>query len=70
VNKDKIWIIGLPRTATTSVCVAMLDLGYKTAHTSYTKTCFKHAQVIADTPIFCDYQQLDKQSHRDSRLAL
>jgi len=57
---NKIFIIGLPRTATTSVCLAMLGLGYKTAHNAYTQHAFSEAKVIADTPIFCDYQQLDK----------
>ena len=55
----KIFIVGLPRTATTSLCAAFLTLGYKTAHTAYTKHCFKQAQVIADTPIFADYKRLD-----------
>ena len=57
---NKIFIIGLPRTATTSVCLAMLGLGYKTAHNAYTQRTFNEAQVIADTPTFCDYQILDK----------
>lgn len=57
---NKIFIIGLPRTATTSVCLAMLALGYKTAHNAYTQNAFAQAQVIADTPVFCDYQQLDQ----------
>lgn len=57
---DKIFIIGLPRTGTTSVCAAMLELGFTVAHTAYTDRTFEQAQVIADTPIFCDYQQLDK----------
>ena len=60
VSANKIFIIGLPRTATTSVCAAMLDLGFTTAHTAYTNLCMEQAQVIADTPIFCDYQQLDQ----------
>lgn len=59
-NVEKIFIIGLPRTATTSICVAMLHLGYQTAHTAFTQACFKQAQVIGDTPVFCDYQQLDQ----------
>ncbi|WP_248289573.1 sulfotransferase [Thalassotalea sp. Y01] len=58
--KGKIFIIGLPRTATTSVCVAMLDLGFNVAHTCYTKRCLAEANVIADTPVFSDYQGLDK----------
>ena len=61
INTSKIWIIGLPRTATTSICVTMLELGFKTAHTAYLERCFDNAQVIADTPVFCDYQALDKQ---------
>ncbi|REL28905.1 sulfotransferase family protein [Thalassotalea euphylliae] len=61
MHTSKIWIIGLPRTATTSICVTMLELGFKTAHTAYLQRCFDSAQVIADTPVFCDYQALDKQ---------
>ena len=57
---NKIFIIGLPRTATTSVCLAMLGLGYKTAHNAYTENAFNEAQVIADTPVFCDFEKLDK----------
>lgn len=57
---EKIFIIGLPRTATTSVCLAMLEQGFKTAHNAYTQDAFIQAQVIADTPVFCDYQTLDK----------
>ncbi len=58
-SENKIFIIGLPRTGTTSVCAAMLNLGYKVAHTAYTDKTFEIAEVIADTPIFCDYQHLD-----------
>lgn len=57
---NKIFIIGLPRTATTSVCLALLGLDFKTAHNAYTQHSFIEAQVLADTPIFCDYQTLDK----------
>jgi len=56
---SKIFIIGLPRTATTSVCLAFLGLGYKTAHNAYTEHAFEEAQVLADTPIFCDFKKLD-----------
>ncbi|MFT5759948.1 MAG: hypothetical protein ACI9LM_004732 [Alteromonadaceae bacterium] len=55
----KIFIIGLPRTGTTSVCSALLTLGYYVAHTAYTQRTFEQAEVIADTPIFCDYPILD-----------
>lgn len=66
VFQHKVFIIGLPRTATTSVCLATLHLGFKTAHTAYTSQTMEHAQVIADTPIFCDYQQLTSQ-HPDAK---
>lgn len=59
VANQKVFIIGLPRTATTSACVATLSLGFKTAHTAYTQSAMDEAEVIADTPTFCDYQQLD-----------
>jgi len=58
-QNQKIFVIGLPRTGTTSFCQAMLNLNYKVAHTAYTQECFNHAQVIADTPIFHDFQLLD-----------
>ncbi len=60
-KNKKIFIIGLPRTGTTSICVALLNLGYKVAHTAYTQPCIDTAEVIADTPVFCDYQSLDQQ---------
>lgn len=57
---NKIFIIGLPRTGTTSISVALLDYGFKVAHTAYTKRAFELGDVISDAPCFCDYQQLDK----------
>ncbi|WP_076408378.1 sulfotransferase [Shewanella sp. UCD-KL12] len=61
VTEQKVFIIGLPRTATTSTSIATLSLGFKTAHTAYTQKAMQEAQVISDAPIFCDYQQLDNQ---------
>lgn len=58
---QKYFVIGLPRTATTSVCVAALSLGFKTAHTIYTQKGLAEAELLADTPIYCDYQKLDQQ---------
>ncbi|WP_448548239.1 sulfotransferase [Thalassotalea fusca] len=55
---NKIFVIGLPRTGTTSLCATMLELGFTTAHTAYTKQTIADAQVIADTPIFCDFEKL------------
>jgi len=57
---NKLFIIGLPRTGTTSISVALLDYGFKVAHTAYTKRAFELADVISDAPSFCDYQELDK----------
>lgn len=56
---NKLFIIGLPRTGTTSISVALLDYGFKVAHTAYTKRAFELADVISDAPCFSDYQQLD-----------
>ena len=60
VTKSKYFIIGLPRTSTTSACVALIDMGFSVAHTAYTDKCMRTAQVIADTPVFCDYKALDQ----------
>ncbi len=57
---NKLFIIGLPRTGTTSICAALLDHDLKVAHTALTKQAFELADVVADTPCFCDYQQLDQ----------
>lgn len=54
----KYFVVGLPRTGTTSVCVAALAFGYRTAHTAYTTRALVDAQCIADTPVFCDYPAL------------
>ncbi|WP_049629326.1 sulfotransferase [Cellvibrio sp. pealriver] len=56
---NKIFIIGLPRTGTTSISVALLDYGFKVAHTAYTKRAFELADVISDAPCFADYKELD-----------
>jgi len=58
--KNKIFIIGLPRTGTTSICHSFLQLGYKTAHTAYTQAAIESAEVIADTPVFSEFPLLDK----------
>lgn len=57
-NNSKIFILGLPRTGTTSTCSTLLSLNYAVAHTAYTQTTFNQATVIADTPIFNDYKIL------------
>jgi len=55
----KIFIIGLPRTGTTSISVALLECGFNVAHTAFTQHAFELADVISDSPCFSDYQQLD-----------
>jgi hypothetical protein len=57
---NKLFIIGLPRTGTTSISVALLSYGFKVAHTAYTKHAFELADVISDAPCFSDYPQLDR----------
>jgi hypothetical protein len=57
---NKLFIIGLPRTGTTSISVALLDYGFKVAHTAYTKRAFELADVISDAPCFADYKELDR----------
>lgn len=59
---NKVFIIGLPRTGTTSLCSFLLNKGLTVAHTAYCQQAFDSAQVIADTPIFHDFQQLDSYS--------
>ncbi len=56
---NKLFVVGLPRTGTTSLCAALLDLGYGVAHTAYTDQAFERADVIADTPVFSEYKHLD-----------
>lgn len=54
----KIFIVSLPRTGTTSICLYLLDCGFKVAHTAYCDHVFEQADVIADTPVFVDYSTL------------
>jgi len=59
-DMSKIFIIGLPRTGTTSVCVALLDLGFKVAHCAVTERALLAADAVGDTPAYCDYKLLDQ----------
>ncbi|MEO2266405.1 sulfotransferase [Pseudoalteromonas sp. YIC-656] len=58
--ENKVFVVGLPRTGTTSVCVAAINAGIPTAHTAYTQQCFEQAQFFADTPCFSHYPYLAK----------
>ena len=55
----KIFIVSLPRTGTTSICEYFIHNGFKVAHTAFTQEAFHQAQVVADTPVFSDYKELD-----------
>ncbi|WP_082355706.1 sulfotransferase [Pseudoalteromonas porphyrae] len=57
---SKLFIIGLPRTGTTSISVALLEMGLLVAHTAFTKKAFEVADAISDAPCFSDYMHLDK----------
>lgn len=57
---SKIFIIGLPRTGTTSISVVFLNLGFKVAHTAFTKQSFALADVVTDCPCFSDFKQLEQ----------
>ncbi len=56
---SKIFIIGLPRTGTTSISVALLEMGLSVAHTAFTKKAFEMADAVSDAPCFSDYMHLD-----------
>lgn len=56
---NKLFIIGLPRTGTTSISAALMEYNFKVAHTAFTKQTFELADVFSDTPCYCDYPQLD-----------
>ncbi len=58
MTQPKIIVIGLPRTGTTSVCVALLEQGLKVAHMAFTKEAFLQADAVADAPCFSDFKQL------------
>ena len=57
----KIFVVGLPRTGTTSFCASTLQLGLKTAHTAFTNQCLAEAKVFADAPFFTNYARMAEQ---------
>jgi len=60
MNAMKIFGIGLSRTGTTSMSLAMLDLGFKTCHACFKDETYDRADAFFDTPIWADYPLLDK----------
>jgi hypothetical protein len=67
---SKIFIIGLPRTGTTSISVALLEMGLSVAHTGFTKKTFEMADAVSDAPCFSDYPHLDKLFHNSKFIYL
>lgn len=61
---QKVFIVSLPRTGTTSICLLFLDHGFKVAHTAFTQDAIDAAEVVADTPVFVDFIQLYNQYPR------
>lgn len=57
----KFFIISLPRTGTTSLCLHFLDLGFKVAHNAFNPYVIEAADLVADTPIYIDYKRLHAQ---------
>lgn len=56
----KLFGVGLPRTGTTSVACAMLELGLKTAHSCFDAALFDLGDAFFDTPVYADYPELDR----------
>ena len=61
VKDPRIFGIGLPRTGTASLAVALLALGYRTAHCVFDPRLFALGQAFVDTPVYADYRELDHQ---------
>lgn len=55
----KIFGVGLPRTGTTSVSMAMLELGYRTRHVCFNDALYDCGDCFFDTPVYVDYPLLD-----------
>jgi hypothetical protein len=61
IQKSKIFGIGLPKTATTSLCHAMIILGYKSKHLLLKPEIeVEQYDFVNDVPIPTRYQQYDK----------
>jgi GT2 family glycosyltransferase len=58
--RGKIFGIGLPRTGTTSVAAALIELGLKTCHACFDDALFERGDAFFDTPVHVDYPGLDR----------
>ncbi|AGA24795.1 sulfotransferase [Singulisphaera acidiphila] len=56
----KLFGVGLPRTGTTSIAMAMLELGLRTAHACFDEALFDVGDAFFDTPVYVDYPELDR----------
>jgi len=56
---NKIFGIGLQRTGSTSLAVALLNSGLKVCHFVTSNNCYEMADFLNDAPIFLDYKKLD-----------
>jgi hypothetical protein len=56
---EKVFGVGLPRTGTTSLAMATLELGLKTSHACFDDALFDRGEAFFDTPVYADYQLLD-----------
>ncbi|WP_315852320.1 glycosyltransferase [Paludisphaera rhizosphaerae] len=56
----KVFGIGLPRTGTTSVSAALLELGLRTAHAVFDDVAYDRGDAFLDTPVYVDYPTLDR----------
>jgi O-antigen biosynthesis protein len=59
-GRRKIFGIGLPRTGTTSLAAAMMELGRKTCHACFDDALFDRGDAFFDTPVYADYRHLDR----------
>ncbi|SIO58943.1 Glycosyltransferase, GT2 family [Singulisphaera sp. GP187] len=59
-RSGKVFGIGLPRTGTTSVAAAMMELGLKTCHACFDDALYDRGEAFFDTPVYLDYPKLDQ----------
>ena len=56
----KVFGTGLPRSGTTSMAIALLHMGFRTAHCCFDDQIYVAADAVFDTPVFADYPLLDR----------
>jgi glycosyltransferase involved in cell wall biosynthesis len=56
----KVFGVGLPRTGTTSVAAALLELGLRTCHSCFDDALFDRGDAFFDTPVYVEYPRLDR----------